>query len=45
MNINSRRTLCLKKVERRPQLEIPLELRAIEQDLLQEIEELEGMLR
>jgi hypothetical protein len=34
MNINSRRTLCLEKVEHRPPLEI-----------LQRIEELEGMLR
>lgn len=45
MNINSRRTLCLDKVEHPPPLEILSELRAIEQEILQGIEELEGMLR
>ena len=33
------------EVEHRPPLEIRLELRAIEQEILQGIEELEGMLR
>jgi len=32
-------------MEHRPPLEIPAELRAIEQEILQGIEELEGMLR
>jgi type I restriction enzyme M protein len=34
-----------KEVEHRPPLEILVELRAIEQEILQGIEELEGMLR
>jgi type I restriction enzyme M protein len=45
MTINCCQTLCLKKVEHRPPLEILAELRAIEQEILQGIEELEGMLR
>jgi type I restriction enzyme M protein len=45
MTINRCRTLCLEMVEHRPPLEIVAELRAIEQEILQRIEELEGMLR
>ncbi|GDX76602.1 hypothetical protein LBMAG41_16780 [Cyanobium sp.] len=37
--------LIQKEVEHRPPLEILAELRAIEQEILQGIEELEGMLR
>ena len=40
-----RRTLCLDELEHHPPLEILAELRAIEQEILQGIEELEGMLR
>lgn len=45
MIINLRRTLCLEEVGHHPPLEIPAELRAIEQEILQGIDELEGMLR
>ncbi len=45
MIISRRQTLCLDEVEHRPPLEILAELRAIEQQILQGIEELEGMLR
>jgi len=45
MSINRCRTPWLKTVEHRPPLEILAELRAIEQEILQGIEELEGMLR
>ncbi|MEY3929290.1 MAG: hypothetical protein RLZZ516_1000 [Cyanobacteriota bacterium] len=45
MSINRCRTPWLKMVEHRPLLEILVELRAIEQGILQRIEELEGMLR
>jgi type I restriction enzyme M protein len=44
MTINCCRTLYLEKVEHRPPLEILAELRAIEQEILQGSEELEGML-
>jgi type I restriction enzyme M protein len=45
MIINRRRTLSLGEVEHRPPLELLAELQAIEQEILQGIEELEGMLR
>jgi hypothetical protein len=45
MSINRCRTPWLKTVEYRPPLEILAEPRAIEQGILQGIEELEGMLR
>jgi hypothetical protein len=45
MSTKRRRTLWLKTVEHRPQLEILAELRAIEQEILQGIEKLDGMLR
>ena len=45
MSINRCRMRWLKRVEHRPPLEILAELRAIEQEILQRIEELEGMLR
>lgn len=44
--MNSRRqTLCLEEVVHHSSLEILGELRAIEQEILQGIEELEGLLR
>ena len=45
MSINRCRAHWLKRVEHRPPPEILAELRAIEQEILQGIEELEGMLR
>jgi type I restriction enzyme M protein len=45
MIISRRQTFCLDEVEHRPPLEILTELRAIEQEILRGIEELEGMLR
>ena len=45
MSTNRCRTPWLRMVEHRPPLEILAELRAIEQEILQGIEELEGMLR
>ena len=45
MSINRFRTPWLKMMKLRPPLEILAELRAIEQEILQGIEELEGMLR
>jgi len=45
MTINCCRTLCLENEEHRPPLEILAEPRAIEEEILQGIEGLEGMLR
>jgi type I restriction enzyme M protein len=45
MSINRCRTPWLKTVEHRPPLEVLVEPRAIEQEILLGIEELEGMLR
>ena len=45
MSINHCRTPWLKTVEHRPPLEILAEPRSIDQEILQGIEELEGMLR
>jgi len=45
MSINRYRTPFLKRVEHRPPLEILAEPRVIEKEILQGIEELEGMLR
>jgi type I restriction enzyme M protein len=45
MSISRCQTLCLDEVAHRPPREILAELRAIEQAILQGIEELEGMLR
>jgi type I restriction enzyme M protein len=45
MSINRCRTPWLRTMEHRPPLEIRAELRAIEQEILEGIEELEGMLR
>jgi hypothetical protein len=45
MIISRCQTLCLDEAEHRPPLEILAELQAIEQGILQGIEELEGMLR
>lgn len=45
MTINCCQTLCLFKAEHRSPLEILAELRAIEEEILQGIEGLEGMLR
>jgi hypothetical protein len=44
LSLNRYKELIHEKVEHRPPLEIRLELRAIEQEILQGIEELEGML-
>jgi hypothetical protein len=45
LSLNRYKQLIHDEVEHRPLLEIRLELRAIEQEILQGIEELEGMLR
>ena len=45
MIISRPQTLCLHEVEHRPPLEILAELSQIELEILQGIEELEGMLR
>jgi type I restriction enzyme M protein len=45
LSLNRYKELIHEKVELRPPLEIQAELRAIEQEILQGIEELEGMLR
>jgi type I restriction enzyme M protein len=45
LSLNRYKELVHEEVEHRPPLEILAELRAIEQDILQGIEELEGMLR
>ncbi len=45
LSLNRYKDLVHEEVEHRPPLEIRLELRAIEQEILQGIEELEGMLR
>jgi type I restriction enzyme M protein len=45
LNLNRYKELVHEEVELRPPLEILAELRAIEQEILQGIEELEGMLR
>ena len=45
LSLNRYKELVHEEVEHRPPLEIRLELRAIEQEILQGIEELEGMLR
>jgi hypothetical protein len=45
LSLNRTKELIHEKVEHRPPMEIRLELRAIEQEILQGIEELEGMLR
>jgi hypothetical protein len=45
LSLNRYKELVHDEVEHRPPLEIRLELRAIEQEILQGIEELEGMLR
>jgi hypothetical protein len=45
LSLNRYKELIHEKVEHRPPMEIRLELRAIEQEILQGIEELEGMLR
>ena len=45
LSLNRYKELIHEKVEFRPPLEILAELRAIEQEILQGIEELEGMLR
>ncbi|MCP9859857.1 MULTISPECIES: hypothetical protein [unclassified Cyanobium] len=44
-DLNRYKELVHDEVEHRPQLELLAELRAIEQEILQGIEELEGMLR
>ncbi|MFN9686073.1 MAG: DNA methyltransferase, partial [Cyanobacteriota bacterium] len=44
LSLNRYKELIHEKVELRPPLEILAELRAIEQEILQGIEELEGML-
>jgi type I restriction enzyme M protein len=45
LSLNRYKELVHDEVEHRPPLEILAELRAIEQEILQGIEELEGMLR
>ena len=45
LSLNRTKELVHEEVEHRPPLEIVAELRAIEQEILQGIEELEGMLR
>jgi type I restriction enzyme M protein len=45
LSLNRYKDLIHEEVEHRPPLEILAELRAIEQEILQGIEELEGMLR
>ena len=45
LSLNRYKQLIHDEVEHRPPLEILAELRAIEQEILQGIEELEGMLR
>lgn len=45
LSLNRTKELVHAEVEHRPPLEILAELRAIEQEILQGIEELEGMLR
>jgi type I restriction enzyme M protein len=45
LSLNRTKELVHQEVEHRPPLEIRLELRAIEQEILQGIEELEGMFR
>jgi type I restriction enzyme M protein len=45
LSLNRYKELVHDEVEHRPPLEILVELRAIEQEILQGIEELEGMLR
>jgi type I restriction enzyme M protein len=45
LSLNRTKELVHEEVEHRPPLEILAELRAIEQEILQGIEELEGMLR
>ena len=45
LSLNRCKELVHDEVEHRPPLEILVELRAIEQEILQGIEELEGMLR
>jgi hypothetical protein len=45
LSLNRYKDLIHDEVEHRPPLEILAELRAIEQEILQGIEELEGMLR
>jgi hypothetical protein len=44
LSLNRCKELVHEEVEHRPPLEILAELRAIEQEILQEIEELEGVL-
>jgi type I restriction enzyme M protein len=45
LSLNRTKELVHEEVEHRPPLEILAELRQIEQEILQGIEELEGMLR
>jgi type I restriction enzyme M protein len=45
LNLNRYKELVHEEVEHRPPLEHLAELRAIEQEIMQGIEELEGMLR
>ena len=45
LSLNRAKELVHEEVQNRPPLEIRLELRAIEQEILQGIEKLEGMLR
>jgi hypothetical protein len=45
LSLDRNKELIHEEVEQRPPLEIPAELRAIEQEILQGIEELGGMLR
>jgi type I restriction enzyme M protein len=45
LSLNRTKELVHEEVEHHPPLEILAELRAIEQEILQGIEELEGMLR
>ena len=45
LSLNRYKELIHEKVEHRPPLEILAELRAIEQEIMRGIEELEGMLR
>ena len=45
LSLNRYKELVHEEVEHRPPLEILAELRAIEQEILQGIEELEGILR
>jgi len=45
LSLNRYKELIHEEVELRPPLEIQAELRAIEQEILQGIEELQGMLR